>query len=1053
MAVRTVTVALNANVAGFQAAMGRASSAADKFAKDTQTKVSGAMTAADKYGASFEKVGGALTKVGIAGAAALTLVSKAAMDWESDFAGVRKTVDATEEQYAELNDQLREMARTLPASHHEIAAVAEAAGQLGIAREDVAKFSRTMIDLGETTNLSADEAATTLARFSNIMGTATSDVDRLGSVLVGLGNNFATTEAEIAEMGMRLAGAGRQVGMTESDVLGLSAALTSVGIRAEAGGTALSRFMLRMEADVRSGGDSLNLLAETAGVSASEFKRVFEEDAAQALEMFTSGLGRVQAAGGDTSAILADLGAKGIRESDALRRLASSGDLLASALEMGSTEWERNLALVEEATQRYNTTESKVRVAWNNIKDAAISAGQSMLPVIQQIAEGVASLAQWFGSLSPGVMTAMAATTVLVTGLALVGGAILTLLPKIVAMRAAVTDIGKAFPGMAAGATRAAGAMRKAAGAASAFGLAASAGALAGKVVANFQPKTKPVEDYTTALLAMAKGGEGAADSMNKLLDDGVWGEGGTQVKDLTSAFKQLQENMNFVNNTISKMGDVFGGVKSSQRLVQEQFEAMDEALASMDSTQAVKAFQEIRKSAEEAGMSNETLLDTFPQYKTRLQELANQLQVTNLSAEDYVKWMGGEVPEAVLAAAKGNKEAEDAISRASGEMRDAAKAAELAAEANEKYLESLETLAEAAMAAMDAEIGWRQSIDDAAGALKDTRKQLVDKYVEQGKSIEQAKKMADADIKAGKALDLRTQIGRDNRKMLNNLISDGKDWISTLEDEETQLRENGASSDEVRRKSKELDKAKQEVAAEIARVARELGMEADEAFNLMKRLNAIPDKVSTKILLPGVKGSQKQADDLNKRIKELDARDRLEIIAEWMTKGYDAAKRKYDSLTSKSVTVSINPHMNSLTGNTNLGRIGGKDIYLPYADGGPIRGSSPHPRADNMLIRATAGEFMMRHAAHTKYGTDSLSAINRGDVDPTALSRLVKGFADGGPVSQGAPNMVPGRFMSETSLGVVPAGSTTQHISFNLPNVNPYAALMAAGNRIGGLS
>src|SRR5690606_16594977 len=120
---------------------------------------------------------------------------KAAVDWETAFAGVLKTVDGSPEQLARLEQGLRDMARELPASHAEIAAVAEAAGQLGIKVEDVEQFTRTMIDLGETTNLSADQAATALARFMNIMGTSTSEVDRLGSTIVELGNNAATTEA------------------------------------------------------------------------------------------------------------------------------------------------------------------------------------------------------------------------------------------------------------------------------------------------------------------------------------------------------------------------------------------------------------------------------------------------------------------------------------------------------------------------------------------------------------------------------------------------------------------------------------------------------------------------------------------------------------------------------------------------------------------------------------------------------------------------------------------------------------------------------------------
>src|SRR5690606_20991428 len=160
-----------------------------------------------------------------------------------------------------LEAGLRDMATELPATHGEIAAVAEAAGQLGVKVGDVEGFTRVMIDLGETTNLSAEQAATSLARLSNIMGTSVSDVDRMGSTIVELGNNSATTEAEITEMGQRLAAAGAIAGLSESDVLAFASTLTSVGVNAEAGGTALSKVFTTIRDATLDGGEALDTFA------------------------------------------------------------------------------------------------------------------------------------------------------------------------------------------------------------------------------------------------------------------------------------------------------------------------------------------------------------------------------------------------------------------------------------------------------------------------------------------------------------------------------------------------------------------------------------------------------------------------------------------------------------------------------------------------------------------------------------------------------------------------------------------------------------------------
>src|SRR5690606_33555925 len=176
------------------------------------------------------KVGKAVTAGGLAIAGGLGLASKSAIDFESALAGVRKTVDASEAEFAALERGIRDMSKELPASAIEIARVAEAAGQLGIETPHILKFTRVMIDLGEATNMTAETAATSLARFANIVQMPMENIDRLGSTVVALGNNLATTEAEIVEMGLRLAGAGHQIGLTEAQILSLAGALSSVGI-------------------------------------------------------------------------------------------------------------------------------------------------------------------------------------------------------------------------------------------------------------------------------------------------------------------------------------------------------------------------------------------------------------------------------------------------------------------------------------------------------------------------------------------------------------------------------------------------------------------------------------------------------------------------------------------------------------------------------------------------------------------------------------------------------------------------------------------------------
>ena len=167
-----------------------------------------------------------------------------AIEYESAFTGVRKTVNASEEEFKSLEGSLKSLAGETGITFVELSKIGELGGQLGVGIEDLDKFTETVAKLGATTNLSVEEAATSFARIANVTGEPLSKIDKLGSVVVELGNNFATTEAEIVAITQRLSSAGTVAGVASQDLFAIGTALTSVGIQSEAGGTAVSRALL-----------------------------------------------------------------------------------------------------------------------------------------------------------------------------------------------------------------------------------------------------------------------------------------------------------------------------------------------------------------------------------------------------------------------------------------------------------------------------------------------------------------------------------------------------------------------------------------------------------------------------------------------------------------------------------------------------------------------------------------------------------------------------------------------------------------------------------------
>ena len=370
-----------------------------------------------KFGRGAQEVGNKISQVGqtISGfGSALTrgvtapivagagLVVKAAIDYESAFAGVKKTVDETATvSYKNLSDGIRQMAKELPASAVEIANVAEVAGQLGIKAEDILKFSRTMIDMGESTNLSAEEAATAIAKVANIMGLSSDDYSRFGASVVDLGNNFATTEKDIVMMANRLAAGGKLAGLTAPEILGLATAMSSVGIEAEAGGTAMTQTLTAIGNAVslttKDSADDLALIAKVAGTTSEEFQQAWKEKPAEALQSFIKGLNTAREKGANMDAILMKLGMTGVRQGNMLKSLALSSDKMSAAVNRSNQAWKENTALTNEANKRYETTESQLKMFRNQLTDIAIEFGG---PLIKALREGLNAAKPWIENLS-----------------------------------------------------------------------------------------------------------------------------------------------------------------------------------------------------------------------------------------------------------------------------------------------------------------------------------------------------------------------------------------------------------------------------------------------------------------------------------------------------------------------------------------------------------------------------------------------------------------------------------------------------------------------------
>ena len=757
---------------------------------------------------SWTSAGATLTGFGAATVGALGLATKAAMDWESSWAGVQKTVDGTAPQMAALEQGLRSMARELPASHQEIAAVAEAAGQLGIETPNVLGFTRTMIDMGESTNMSAEEAATSLARFMNVMGTSQADVGRLGASVVGLGNNFATTESEIVEMSQRLAGAGAQASMTEGDVMGIAAAMSSVGIEAEAGGSAMSQTMKRIGKSVDEGGESLELFAQVSGMSAQEFSAAWKSDPAMALDAFITGLSGVEAQGMTTNGVLADLGITGIREADALLRLSAAAgqgadgmSLLAGAVEMGNSEFDKGTALIEEASKRYETAESRIAMARNALVDMGISVGGVVLPAVAELADGAGDLAGWFADLPAPVHEAAAGLGAVVGTGALAAGTFLMLAPR-------VADTWDAFKRLDSSTNGTASKLGK-------IGVAVGVTAAALPILI---AAGREVEDALRGIdrAALDIGMDEMASRTLKAADatsvyDAVLGDLADSGALNTSQFENLGVAVDKVANmdAFGKIGRDMGLAAGGWDLMAERFELFGESLAMIAQTdlpQAQASFSAFWEEAYAGGATFEEVLSVMPAFRNELARVANQMGLDGTDSAVLYRIAIGELAPVVDEATGAIVGAEEAAGQMAAGMDGATGAVEEQVDALAELQDLLSDTANLLLGVRGSERDFQAAIDDATASVEEH----------------------------GRTLDRATEAGRANESALDGIAEAAHNWANAAE-------ESGASA-------QELDGIMQAGRDNFIRTAEAMGMSTEEATRLADELQLIPDFVETEV-------------------------------------------------------------------------------------------------------------------------------------------------------------------------------------------------------------
>ena len=358
------------------------------------------------FGRAMQRMGRSFSMYVGAPLAALGISSfNAFKDYEMALARLKAALPEAGEEIERLNEAALNMSETIPVSYEEIMAIMTSLAKAGVPVGEIDGMTLALARMSAVTGMTAEEVGTSMVMFMNSMGLPMGNVDQLGAALVQLADASIATEADIFDMATRMAATGSLAGMSATDVLSLAAAFASMGVNAEAGGSAASKLMKKMQLAAETGKD-VEGFAKVMGASAEQFTAGWNQSPADSMLAFFQGLSDMDTSGQQSVlAMLDEMGLTEIRLSNLVALGAKNPDMFESLMGTGEKGFEDNTALVEKAGTIFETTSGQMDMLANATRNAQADLGENVADTFQPLIDKVGELVKGFGELDEETQT------------------------------------------------------------------------------------------------------------------------------------------------------------------------------------------------------------------------------------------------------------------------------------------------------------------------------------------------------------------------------------------------------------------------------------------------------------------------------------------------------------------------------------------------------------------------------------------------------------------------------------------------------------------------
>lgn len=352
--------------------------------------------ASDKASAARDRFGKGLAVAGIA-AAPIIAATKAAMDFESVMADVRKVVDFdTPQQFKEMSADVLKLSQTLPMSAEGIAQIVAAGGQSGIARDELLAFAESAAKMGIAFDITADQAGDMMAKWRTAFHMGQTDVIELADKINYLGNTTAASAPLISDVVTRIGPLGEIGGVASGEIAALGASMVGTGVQSEIAATGIKNLILGMTAGEGATKSQAAAFAQL-GMNTAEVAKKMQVDAKGAILDVMEALQALPKE--EQATVLSDLFGK--ESIGAIAPLLSNLDALKDNFNKVADATQYAGSMQAEYDARAATTENSLQLAKNTLAAVAINIGSALLPAVNNlltsVAPVIASFAEWAG--------------------------------------------------------------------------------------------------------------------------------------------------------------------------------------------------------------------------------------------------------------------------------------------------------------------------------------------------------------------------------------------------------------------------------------------------------------------------------------------------------------------------------------------------------------------------------------------------------------------------------------------------------------------------------